>query len=225
MSKADQLARARGKTALASNSMSGKTDGFLVYKDENLPKINSIRRVISAPDAKLPPILNNGQVSFSSASEAHGEPRSCYNCPFFNYNRGCQLMSPEIIVKKLIWPPEATADSKQIEYWPVCSYWVYGEPNYGKPRHIASLDPDNAGLCWINAPEVGMDKSGSCCGGANGGDDCDFYMTAVPDKRRSPQGFCRVLQKDVSNMDCCASWLDDDLVSWRTAAERFKLNG
>jgi|SRR6478609_4573528 len=210
MGKAEDIARSR------------KTDGFLVYEDKNLPKINSIRRVISAPDAKLPPILNNGQVSFSAP---YKDPRSCYNCPFYNFNRGCQLMSPEIVIRKLLWPKEATEDSKQIEYWPVCSYWVPGEPNYGSPKRIATLDPDDAGLCWINAPEVGLEYSGANCSGANDADDCDFYMTPIADKRKAKQGFCRVLQKTVDGMACCSAWLDDDLVSWRTANERLKING
>jgi hypothetical protein len=213
MSKADELAGLRGKT-----------DGFLVYKGENLRKINSIRRVISAPDAKLPPILNNGQVTFSSASEAHNEPRSCYNCQFYNFNRSCKLMSKELQIKKLVWPSAPTKDSKQIEYWPVCGYWIYGEPNYSAEQRYSSIDPDNAGLCWINAPEMGLDRNGSCCSGANNGDDCDFFMTPVADKRDVDSGFCRVLQKPVAGMDCCSAWLDDDLVSWRTAQERFKIN-
>jgi hypothetical protein len=204
--------------------MPAKTDGFLRYKEENLRKINSIRRVISAPDATLPPILNNGQVSFSSAKDAHDEPRSCYNCGFYNYGRTCQLMSPSIEIHKLLWPPAATPDSKQIEYWPVCSYWIPGEPAYGSTKQLASLNPDDAGLCWINAPEPGLDASGACCSGANGGDDCDMFMTPGADKRDFDQGFCRVLQRDVNGMDCCSAWLDDDLVAWRTAQERFRIN-
>jgi hypothetical protein len=205
--------------------MASRTDGFLTYKAENLKKINSIRRVISAPDAKLPPILNNGQVSFSSAESANREPRSCYNCPFYNYDRSCQLMGQSLKIAKLIWPKQPTGDSKQIEYWPVCSYWIPGEPNYGPSKKIASINPDDAGLCWINAPRVGLDYSGSCCGGQNGGDDCDFFMVPGDDKREFDTGFCRVLQRDVNNMDCCSAWLDDDLVGWRTAQERFKING
>lgn len=201
-----------------------KTDGFLVYRGENLRKINSIRRVISAPDAKLPPILNNGQVLFSSASSADCEPRSCYNCPFFNYEKNCSLLDPSLTIKKFTWPPEASADSKQIEYWPVCGYWVKGEPNYGEPGRKASLNPEDAGLCWINAPKPGQEAGGACCGGQNGGDDCDFFMTPMPDKREADTGFCRVLQRDVNNMDCCSCWIDDDVVHWQTAMERFKVN-
>ena len=201
--------------------MESKTDGFLTYEPEHLRKINAIRRVISAPDAKLPPILNNGQVGFSAAADAHGEPRSCYNCPFYNYGRSCKLM-PSFVVKTFIWPRKATEDSKRIEYWPVCSYWIPGEPNYGPEQSIANLNPDDAGLCWINAPTLGQDYSGSCCGGRNGGDDCDYWMTAGEDKREEDSGFCRVLQRDTNNLDCCNCWTDDDLVGWRTAQERLK---
>jgi hypothetical protein len=201
-----------------------KTDGFLTYKAKNLEKINSIRRVISAPDAKLPPILNNGQVAFSSAASADNEPRSCYNCVFYNYGRSCQLMSRTVEIHKLIWPKVPTADSKQIEYWPLCSYWVKGDPHTGSEKTLARLNPDDAGLCYVNAPEVGLEYSGACCSGANGGDDCDMYMTPGEDKRAFEQGFCRVLGRDVQGMDCCSAWLDDDLVSWRTAVERFKIN-
>lgn len=201
-----------------------KTDGFLVYEPENLRKINSIRRVISKPDAKLPPILNNGQVLFSAAEDAHGEPRSCYNCPFYNYGKSCRLMGPDVEIRKLLWPPKQTADSKQVEYWPVCGYWIYGEPNYGTEKFTARISPDDAGLGWINAPKPGQKQGGSCCGGRNGGDDCDLWMTADEDKREADTGFCRVLQRDTNNLDCCSCWEDDDLVSWQTAQERFKIN-
>jgi hypothetical protein len=201
-----------------------KTDGFLTYREENLRKINSIRRVISAPDAKLPPILNNGQVLFSSASTADNEPRSCYNCPFFNYERSCQLMGSQVEIHKLFWPKQATSDSKQIEYWPVCGYWVKGEPNYGEEKCVAHLNPDDAGLGWVNAPKPGQEYGGTSCGGRGGGDDCDLWMTEGADKREEDSGFCRVLQRETQNLDCCSAWVDDDLVSWRTAQERFKIN-
>lgn len=200
------------------------TDGFLIYRGKNLRKINSIRRVISAPDATLPPILNNGQVLFSSAADANDEPRSCINCAFYNYGRSCQLMGQSLEIKKLIWPTEATSDSKQIEYWPVCGMWTPGEPHYGTEKFVSCLNPDDAGLCWVNAPSLGLDYSGSCCGGRNGGDDCDFWMTEDDEKREADSGFCRVLQRNTNNMDCCSAWLDDDLVSWKTAQERFKIN-
>lgn len=201
-----------------------KTDGFLVYEPENLRKINSIRRVISKPDAKLPPILNNGQVLFSAAEDAHGEPRSCYNCTFYNYGRSCGLMGPEIQIRKFIWPTKATADSKQIEYWPVCGYWISGDPNYGEESFRAHISPEDAGLIWINAPKVGQKYGGSNCGGQNGGDDCDYWMTDVADKREADTGFCRVLQRDTRNTECCACWQDDDRLSWQDAQERFKIN-
>jgi hypothetical protein len=201
-----------------------KTDGFLVYepKQSVLRKINSIRRIISAPDAKLPPILNNGQAMFSSAADAHGEPRSCYNCSFYNYGRSCKLMGDEIVIRKVTWPPQAMADSKQVEYWPVCGYWVYGEPTYGTAAFYARLNPDDAGLSWINAPKCGQPHGGTSCGGRNGGDDCDLWMISGDDKRATDTGFCRVLQRDTNNLDCCSCWVDDDLVSWRTVQERLK---
>lgn len=199
-------------------------DGFLEYRAKNLLKINSIRRVISAPDAKLPPILNNGQTLFSSARDAEDEPRSCYNCPFFNYERSCKLMGPNTEIHKLIWPPEPTADSKQIEYWPVCGYWVHGDPNYGPEERIACLNPEDAGLGWVNAASVSQEYGGTCCGGRKGGDDCDFWMSDKDDKREADTAFCRVLHRDTNNMDCCSAWLDDDLVHWQTAQERFKVN-
>lgn len=201
-----------------------ETDGFLSYRAKHLRKINSIRRMISAPDAKLPPILNNGQALFSSAASANDEPRSCYNCAFYNYGRSCQLIGQSVEVQKLTWPPEPTSDSKQVEYWPDCGMWTPGEPNYGEEKSIAHLDPDDVDLAWINAPKVGLELSGSCCGGRNGGDDCDFWMSDVNDKRSADKAFCRVLQRETDNMDCCSAWRDDDIVGWRTAQERLKIN-
>jgi hypothetical protein len=200
-----------------------KTDGFLTYTEKYLPKVNSIRRIISAPDVKGVPVLGGAAVLFSSAASAHNEPRSCYNCPFYNYGRSCQLIGQGIAIRKLTWPAKPTSDSKPIEYWPVCGYWVYGTPNYGSAKSVAELDPDTAGLCWINAPKVGQTQGGSCCGGRNGGDDCDLWMTPSADKRDEDEGFCRVLQRNTSNMDCCTGWRDDDLVDWKTAQER--ING
>src|SRR5262249_20434339 len=150
----------------------------LTYRSEHLKKINAIRRVISAPDAKGVPVLGGAAVLFSSAASAHNQPRSCYNCPFYNYGRSCQLIGQDIAIRKLLWPKQPTSDSKPIEFWPVCGYWVYGTPNYSTSKEIVALDPDDAGLCWINAPKVGQEYGGSCCGGQNGGDDCDLWMTA-----------------------------------------------
>lgn len=199
-----------------------KTDGFLVYTPENLRKINAIRRIISAPDAKSVPVLEESAVLFSSAASAHNEPRSCYNCPFYNYGRSCQLIGQDIEIRKIVWPPKPTTDSKQIEYWPACGFWIYGKPNLGTERFLAQVSPDEAGLCWINATKPGQKLGGACCGGRNGGDDCDRWMTAEADKRDADTGFCRVLQKNTDNMDCCTAWNDDDLVNWRTAQERIK---
>jgi hypothetical protein len=200
-------------------------DGFLKYDKTYVRKVNAQRIAQSRPDLCGVPILDGAGVLFSSASEAHDEPRSCYNCPFFNYDRSCKLLPASIVVKKITIPLKAEANSKPIEYWPVCGYWVYGHPNYGPEEFVAKLDPDSAGLGWVNAPEPGLDKSGTSCGGAHGGDDCDLWMTDEPDKRGVKQGFCRVLQADTGNMDCCSAWQDDDFLTWQMVQERFKERG
>lgn len=195
---------------------------FKIYTAEDIRKINSQRRVQSAPGDKTVPILDEAGILFSSAKEAHDEPRSCVNCPLWNYGRSCMIHAEHIVVRKFIWPKRATADAKRIEYWPVCGYWMYGQPNYGPPKHVASIDPDTSGLGWVNAPEVGLEHSGSCCGGRNGGDECDLWITKEADAREADSGFCRVLQKDTANMDCCGAWEDDDWVYWQTAQERLR---
>jgi len=197
-------------------------DGFLKYKGENIRKVNAQRIAQSRPDLCGVPILDGAGVLFSAASEAHGEPRSCYNCNFYNYEKSCRLMEPSLIIKKVTIPLKPEASSKPIEYWPVCGYWVYGQPNYGPAESVAKLDPDNAGLGWVNAPETGQERSGTSCGGANGGDDCDLWLTDEPDKRQVKNGFCRVLQHDTGNLDCCSAWQDDDWVTWQEVQERLK---
>lgn len=196
-------------------------EGFIKYTNKNVPKVNAIRRAQSLPDLRLPPILDNGSVLFSSADSANNEPRSCANCVFYNNGRSCQLIGPHVPIRKFTWPPERTADSKPIEYWPVCGYWIHGKPNTGEPRFIAVLDPEDMGLGWVNAPKAGQSLGGTCCGGRNGGDDCDLWMTEKDDKRSCDTGFCRVLQKDTANMDCCSAWRDDDWITWQMAQERF----
>ena len=194
-------------------------EDFMVYRKKQLRKVNSIRRAASQPADKSLPVLNESQVLFSAAAEAHGEPRSCYNCTFFNHDRSCKLLPKEIAIRKLKYPPEPTSDSKVIEYWPVCGYWVYGEPNYGPEVCLADIDPESAGLGWVNAPSVGLDYGGACCGGADGGDDCDYYISEDDDMHPEPtsSGFCRVLQKNVNAMDCCGAWTDDDWITWQQA--------
>lgn len=198
------------------------SEDFKIYKAENLRKINSLRRVNSGPGERDVPVLEESSILFSAAAEAHDEPRSCYNCFMFNAaEKSCAILGPDIHIEKLIWPPEPTPDSKQIEYWPVCGYWIHGSPNYGPAVHNARINPDAAGLGWVNAPKVGLSRSGSCCGGRNGGDECDYWVTEEADARDADFGFCRVLQRDTANMDCCSAFRDDDWVDWQIAQERF----
>ncbi len=201
-------------------------EGFFKYraKPELVRKINTIRIGQSRPDLKGPPILDEGSVLFSSAASANDEPRSCYNCTFFNYEKSCRLLGKDVEVHKFTWPKERRDNAKPIEFWPVCGYWVKGNPNYG-PEEFAGgkLDPDEAGLGWVNAPEVGLERSGTSCSGANGGDDCDLWMIEGEDgdKREQKTGFCRVLQKTTGGMDCCSCWEDDDWLTWAMVKERF----
>lgn len=165
------------------------------------------------------PVLTRGQVMYIPEAKMNGEPASCYNCPMFNYGRSCMTMGPNVKIRKFIYPPEATADAKRIEYWPCCSNWYPGEPNYGKEKFEDNIQsPDTMGLGWINAPEIGQKYGGANCGGKNGGDDCDNYCTdGEGDKREYPSAFCRVLQSDVENGAVCTGWMDDDWLSWDRA--------
>lgn len=201
-------------------------DGFYKYKPkpEVAKKINAIRIGQSRPDLELPPILDNGSVLFSSAASAENEPRSCYNCPFFNFEKSCKLMRElGMELRKFTWPKERRDNAKPIEFWPVCGYWVKGEPNYGPAQFYADLGPDEAGLGWVNAPEIGQELGGTSCGGRNGGDDCDLWLidSESGDKRAEDSGFCRVMQKDTANLDCCSAWEDDDWLTWQMVKERF----
>lgn len=191
---------------------------FMVYKIEQLRKVNSQRRALSQPTITDPPILTKGQVLYTPASEMHDEPASCANCRYYNSGRSCQYIGTSIVIKKFIYPKEPTSDAKQIEYWPCCSAHVYGDPNEGPERFIGEpSDPDNLGLGWINAPSLHQEHGGANCGGCNGGDDCDNYITRGSDKRAEPEAFCRVLQQPVENGAVCTAWQDDDWVDWKRA--------
>ena len=198
---------------------------FLEYQAKHLPKINSIRLANSLVKIRTMPVLDEGQVLFSDASGANNEPRSCSNCWMWNERPGtCQLMGPNVRAERFIYPPVPEDGSKPIEYWPVCGMWDYGKHNEGQPIYKVAPydDPDAIGFGFVNAPEIGLRRSGTCCGGANGGDDCDNYITRGDDKRAENTAFCRVLQKDVANMDCCAAWDDDDWVDWQKAQDLLK---
>lgn len=196
--------------------------GFIAYKPKHLPKVNSLRLANSLVNISSVPILERGQVCYSTASSADNEPRSCYNCHFYNRRASsCSLMGPGVRVEKFTYPPMVQQDSKPIEYWPVCGMFDYGEPQNGLPVYKATPydNPDDNGFGWVNAPQVGLKLSGTSCGGANGGDDCDNYIVPGDDKRAEKTGFCRVLQTQVDNMDCCTAWTDDDWVDWQKGAK------
>lgn len=193
-------------------------ENFFKYRAAQLAKINSQRRAQSQPDIYCVPTLTKGQVMFVSAGEMNNEPASCYNCEFYNAGRSCQLIGPHVEVRKFIYGEP----DKAIEYWPCCSMHTYGTPNHSSDRFIATSDPSNLGLLWINAPRVGLEYSGANCGGINGGDDCDNYCTKGDDKRAEPTAFCRVLQAEVENGAVCTAWMDDDRIEYWQAANILK---
>lgn len=191
---------------------------FKIFKAAELRKVNAQRRALSQPTILDPPTLTKGQVMYVPEAQMEGEPACCYNCHFYNYERSCQFMGPEVKVKKFVYPPEATSDAKRIEYWPCCSAWMRGEPNYGPETFTDNRQsPDSLGLGWINAPGVGQDIGGANCGGKDGGDDCDHYITAGDDKRVEPTAFCRVLGTNVECGGVCSAWMDDDWCSYDRA--------
>ena len=193
--------------------------GFFQYKAKHLPKVNALREANSLVQITSVPVLNKGQVAFSPADEAGGAPRSCYNCDHYNGTaETCKMLGPGIDILKFTYP---ASGEKRIEYWPVCSYWYPGEPTIGIAKYEDCLvDPDNAGLIWINAPEVGAKDGGACCGGQGNGDDCDNWLVEGDlNKREYTTGFCRVLQSNTNTNDCCTAWEDDDQVSWQKAQD------
>jgi hypothetical protein len=200
---------------------------FKVYKADNLRKVNSQRRALSQPDRYTVPVLKPAEVLFVPASKMGGEPATCYNCREFNYGKSCELIGPHVPIRSFIYPRNATADAKRIEYWPCCGMWDRGAPNYGPPKFHENLStPDELGLGWINAPTMGQDIGGANCGGERGGDECDFYVTEEADARDTKEGWCRVLQQDVANGAVCAAWRDDDWVDYARGSALLKeLNG
>jgi len=195
--------------------------GFPVYEGKNIRKVNAMRRAWSLPASTSPVVPTKGQALFTTAESMNNEPASCANCIFYNVSPGsCQLIGSRIPIKKFVYPKEATADSKQIEYWPCCGMQQYGEPNRGPAKYRATNDPDYMDLVWINAPKVGQEIGGANCGGTNGGDDCDHYIVEGDTaKWDCPTGFCRALQTDVACGDICSLWGDDDELKWREAVK------
>lgn len=128
-----------------------------------------MRENYTQPDFYGIPILHDMDVQFDHASDIGNKPASCYTCCLHNEPEGtCMLIGPTLKVVKLL--------SKGIEYWPCCGNHSYGDPHGGKPLYLASLDPGNLGLIWINAPAVGQKYGGANCNGTEGGDDCDHYQ-------------------------------------------------
>lgn len=167
-----------------------------------------------------PPVPDEGLVLYSPPEASNEEPRSCINCWMWNEEaRTCRLMGPNVRAEKFTYPPTATADGKPVEYWPVCGMWDFGKHNEGPAIYKDSNfdSPDDIGFGYVNAPEVGLERGGTNCGGQNGGDDCDNFIIAGDDKRKADSGFCRVLQHDVPNLSCCSSWQDDDFLTWQRA--------
>lgn len=205
-----------------------ESGGFPIYpsggKDaaKAIAKWNAQRRVESMPDLKDPPILTRSQVMFSTAESAHDEPRSCFNCPMYFEKAGrCKYFGPRTKIYKFT---EGEKDGNPIEYWPVCGYWFYGKPSQDSPKYFETLlDPEDAGLGWVNAPKPGLEQSGTCCGGGNDGDDCDYWRTQGKEaKWDAVVGTCRVLQSATANMDCCAVWTDDDWITWQIGQQFLK---
>ena len=198
-----------------------RAGGFPIYSEKNLPKINAIRRAISLPAVKSPIIPTKGQALFTTAEEMNDEPASCYNCQFYNQtSETCAILGARQKIRKILYPPRATADANPVEYWPCCSMQLYGKPNHGEAVYRASSDPDYLDLVWINASKPGLAHGGANCGGCAGGDDCDHYLTeGQKAKWDSPTGFCRALQVTVACGDVCSLWSDDDELNWRAASK------
>lgn len=194
----------------------GSKLGWTKYGPEHLSKVNSLREAASLVHISSAPLLDKGQVAYSSPESAHNEPRSCYNCWMMNATAStCRILGPTVGAKKFSY-----GEQKLVEYWPVCGEWDYGSPNAGAAQYKSTRpfdDPDDLGFGYVNAPSVGQPLGGTCCGGGNGGDECDNYMTKSDDKRAPLTGFCRVLQTEVPQMACCTAWRDDDFIQWRDA--------
>jgi len=203
--------------------------GFPVYGPSQLRKVNAMRMAFSAPESLSPVVNTRGEALFTTSEEMNDEPASCYNCQFYNINaERCQLIGLHKVIKKFVWPKEASADAKQIEYWPCCSMHFWGKPSETEAKYRAFCsEPDYMGLVWINAPKPGQKLGGANCGGVNGGDDCDHYQTeGKVEKWESTTGFCRALQGEVAAGDVCCQWRDDDKLEWQDAQRLLgELNG
>lgn len=203
-----------GRDELKSKAEPG---GFVEYGKEQLPKVDSMRRDKSQPDFYGIPILHDADVMYCTASEIGNKPASCYTCQIQQSDGTCGLLGPDIKVVKVTGSHDS---GDPIEYWPCCDEHDYGTPAKGNPAYRPNLSsPDQVGLIWINASEVGQPFGGANCGGGNGGDDCDHYIVKSGEKWDNPQGVCRVLQHTVENGAVCTAWRDDDELSWQEAQQ------
>jgi len=199
--------------------------GFIEYGEEQLPKVDSMRRDKTQPDFYGIPILHDSDVMYTRASAIGNRPASCYTCQFQQSGNGdgvptCGLLGPEVSVSKVVGHRDS---GDPIEYWPCCDMHDYGKPATGTPSYRANLSkPDEIGLIWINAPKVGQRFGGANCGGVDGGDDCDHYIVETGDKWENPQGVCRVLQHTVDAGDVCTAWRDDDILEFQEAQNLIK---
>lgn len=200
---------------------SAEKGGFVEYGPEQLPKVDSMRRDKTQPDFYGVPILLDSQVLFTRAGELGDLPASCYTCKEHTADYTCERLGPSIKVVTVIGHRDS---GDPIEYWPCCSLQEYtATPRQGKVQYHDTLDnPDEIGLIWINAPEVGQKYGGANCGGVSGGDDCDHYMVESGEKWDNPQGVCRVLQHSVDAGDVCTAWHDDDELKWQEAEQLMK---
>lgn len=204
---------------MGRDELRGKAEpgGFVEYGEDQLPKVDSMRRDKSQPDFYGIPILADSDVGFVRASQIGEVPASCYTCQKQQSDETCFLLGPEIKVSKVIGHHDS---GDPIEYWPCCSSHQFGSPASGNPNYSPELaSPDQLGLIWINAPEVGQKFGGANCGGTNGGDDCDHYLVRAGEKWENPQGNCRVLAHEVDAGDVCGAWRDDDELPWKEAQQ------
>lgn len=189
--------------------------GFPQYGEAQLPKVNAMRADKSQPDFMGIPILHDGDVMLCSPEK----PASCYTCAFM-LGETCALLGSEIVIAKV---QSDGQEGEIIEYWPCCSMQTVGGADLDAANYIEPFKtPEELGLIWINAPEVGQESGGANCGGVNGGDDCDHYQVESGEKWDSESGFCRVLQHEVGAAQVCSAWRDDDILSWQDAQQLLK---
>ncbi len=215
--------RPLGQGNVARDELKAKAEqgGFVEYGPEQLPKVNTQRRDMSQPDFYGVPILSDSEVMLCTASQIGNKPASCYTCQIQQSDRTCGLLGPIISVTKFRGHKDS---GEQIEYWPCCDEHDYGQPQSGKPSYRSNLStPDQVGLIWINAPELGQPFGGANCGGINGGDDCDRYRTrGRQEKWDADTGLCTVLQHEVDGGAVCTAWHDDDIIRWQDAQQLMK---